>query len=109
MAVRTSPYRRPDPARIDQRGVDRHPVFIQQATMRRHRAPSIEAKLYDVSIFGCRLACDAPVKPDERIWLRIRGGMPIAATVMWASDGLVGCRFDAPISSGTVRALSLGL
>lgn len=109
MSLGTSRYRRPAPAALDQRQIDRHPVFIQRATVRRHKAQAVEARLQDISIYGCRIEGAGVAKDGERIWIRIQGGMPIGATVMWTEGELVGCRFDAPISSGTVRALSLGI
>ncbi|MGL4314750.1 MAG: PilZ domain-containing protein [Sphingomonas sp.] len=109
MGASTFKYRRPEPALVEQRRSDRHPVFIQRATVRRGRTKPVEARLQDVSIFGCKLACADAAMPDERVWLSIQGGMPIEATVVWADNGLIGCRFAQPISGGTVRALTLGL
>lgn len=110
MGIRTSSqYRTPEPALVEQRRASRNPVFVQSATVRRPRANPIEAALQDLSIYGCKLVC-APFKyEDDRVWLRFQGGIPIPATVVWAKDGEIGCRFDAPISSGMVRAMTLGL
>ena len=108
MAIGISKYRTPEPALLELRQQPRHPVFIQKATVRGHRTKPVEAVLQDVSIYGCKLACARFKLADARVWLRIHGGLPIAATIIWARDGFIGCRFDAPISSGTVRALTLG-
>lgn len=109
MAVRTSQYRTPEPALVEQRQADRHPVVIQKAAVRRTRAAPVEARLQDLSIFGCRLTCAALATAEERVSLSIQGGSPIGATIVWARDGLIACRFDAPISGGMVRALTLGI
>ncbi|MGJ3646870.1 PilZ domain-containing protein [Sphingomonas sp. GlSt437] len=109
MGASTFKYRRPEPALVEQRSIDRHPVFIRRAAVQRGRAKAIEARLEDVSIFGCKLACAGQAKADERVFLSIQGGMPIAATIVWADKGMIGCRFDTPISGGMVRALTLGL
>lgn len=108
VAIASTKYRTPEPALLEQRQHQRHPVFIQKASVRGRRAKPVEAALQDVSIYGCKLACAKMQPAEARVWLRIHNGMPIAATVVWAKDGMVGCRFDAPISSGTVRALTLG-
>lgn len=109
MAFRTSQFRTPEPASLEMRQVERHPVVIQPAFVRRRRTRPLEARLQDLSIYGCRLACEASHEPEERVVIRICGGMPIGATVIWSKDGMIGCRFDAPIASGTVRALTLGI
>jgi hypothetical protein len=109
MAVRSSQYRTPEPALVEQRQAPRHAVLIQKAALRRSRAKPVEARLQDLSIFGCRLACAAMACAEERVSLSIHGGSPIGATIVWARDGLIACRFDAPISGGMVRALTLGI
>lgn len=108
MGIGTSKYRKPEPALVEQREAVRHAVFVDRATVRRHRSQPVEARLQDLSIYGCKLECRAIRKAEERIWLRFQGGMPIAATVIWSKDGQIGCRFDSPISSGMVRAMTLG-
>ena len=63
----------------------------------------------DLSTFGCRIETTGDHVAGERVWLRLSGGLPVAATVVWAAGGLAGCRFDDPLPRELVRALALGL
>jgi hypothetical protein len=106
MATRLSQYRSMADELAEQRSVQRHRVFVTRTTVRRLGATAIEATLCDLSIYGCRIACEEQ-PAGERVYLRLAGGVPVAATVIWSDDGLVGCRFDVPIARATVRALTL--
>lgn len=105
----TSQYRKVSPARIEQRAVERQPVLLQRATVRRHGKKPIEAKLIDVSLYGCRVDADEIFESEQRLWLRFSGGNPVGATVVWAEGGTVGCRFDEPLDRTLLRALTLVL
>lgn len=107
MTLATSQYRRVAPARIEQRAVERHAVVIRRATVRGHGKQPIDAALADLSIYGCRLTCDTGYEAGSRMWLRFAGGSPVAATVIWAEDGALGCRFDEPLDRTLFRALTL--
>lgn len=87
----------------ERRRADRSPVVIARATARGHGDAPAEAALIDLSIYGCRLSLAAPPAAGARLWLRLDGGWPIAATVMWAHGGRMGCRFDAPIATEVMR------
>lgn len=84
-------------------------VTVRRASVRRQGAESVDAELLDLSIYGCRITCPDPHDAGERVWLRLAGGMPISATVVWCRDGLAGCRFDEPIERATMRAMTLHL
>jgi PilZ domain len=107
LGLATSAYRRVAPARIEQREATRHPVVIKRATVRGHGRQPVESRLVDVSIYGCRLAVDTAFAPGERLWLRIAGGNPIAATTIWIDGDHLGCRFDEPLDRALLRALTL--
>ena len=107
MAARASRFRTVSNALVEQRGAARHRVVIDRATVRHHGDEPTEAVLCDLSIYGCRLSSVAPHEIGERVWLRLGGGLPIAATVVWSADDLVGCRFDTAIATAVVRALKL--
>jgi hypothetical protein len=107
MGLGISAYRKVAPARIEQRAMQRHSVVIRRATVRGHGRKPVEAELVDLSIYGCRLAVDAAYRSDDRLWLRFAGGDAVAATAIWAEDGELGCRFDAPIDRSLFRALTL--
>lgn len=109
MASRLSAYRPCEPASLERRGASRHSVLVTPATIRPHGESGTTAELQDLSTFGCRLRTPGEHSAGERVWLRLSGGLPVAATVVWAAGGLAGCRFDEPISREVVRTLTLGL
>lgn len=109
MASRWSAYRPCEPASIEQRGAVRYPVLVTRATIRAHGEQPATATLKDLSTFGCRLSTAGNYDQGERVWLRLSGGLPVSATVVWTADGLAGCRFDEPIGREVVRSLTLGL
>ncbi|WP_169542441.1 PilZ domain-containing protein [Sphingomonas baiyangensis] len=109
MAARATQFRPVAAAHHDRRVEPRHRVALSGATVRRHGDQSAVAELLDLSIYGCRLATDAPHLAGERIWLRFEGGMPVAATIVWHENARIGCRFDAPIARALVRTLTLHL
>jgi hypothetical protein len=109
MASRATQYRKVAPATLERRFAPRHEVQITRAAVRgRSKAPS-EAMLCDVSSYGCRLATEARHVPAERVWLKLGGAMPVAATVVWSEQGHLGCRFDQPIARDLMRMLTLGV
>ncbi|GAA0735644.1 PilZ domain-containing protein [Sphingomonas japonica] len=107
MASRATQYRPVAPAQADARRAPRHRVVVTRASVRRHGAAAVEAVLDDLSIYGCRVSVAELDPVGERLWLRFEGGMPVAATVIWATDGRMGCRFDQPIARQLARALTL--
>jgi hypothetical protein len=107
MAAQVSRYRTPEAAAFEQRAEPRLKLSIKRASVRTHGKGAIEALLHDLSIYGCRLATPANASEGERLWLRFDGQMPIAATVVWGADGMVGCRFDEPIDRSLMRSLTL--
>ena len=107
MATRLSQYRSVGPALVDQRSEPRHRILVSQATVRSHSEEPVEATLRDLSVYGCRLACTTEHPEGERLWLRLKGSMPVAATVVWNDGVHLGCRFDAPIDRTLMRSLTL--
>jgi hypothetical protein len=107
MGYMTSQYRRVAPARLEQRDVFRHPVLISRTTMKRHATQADEAKLINLSIYGCSLEADHIVKAGQRLWLRFSSSAPIASTVIWCEGGKLGCRFDEAIDRNLFRSLTL--
>jgi hypothetical protein len=107
MGLATSAYRKVEPARLEQREITRQPVVIKRATVRGHGRQPVEAQLVDLSIYGCRLAVDALYKPMDRLWLRLGGDKPVAATTVWFDGDQLGCRFDEPLDRALFRALTL--
>lgn len=107
MATKFTQYRPVTPAQVDQRAAPRHRLLVSRASVRKHGAAPAEAELQDLSIYGCRLACATDHPVGERLWLRLKGAMPIAATVVWNDGDHLGCRFDAPIERSLMRSLTL--
>lgn len=107
MATRTSQFRKVDAAALDRREAPRHAVQISRATVRGHGAEPHDALLRDVSIYGCRICFTAAPFGYERVWLRLDGSLPIAATIVWRDDDVIGCRFDAPIERALMRSLTI--
>jgi PilZ domain len=107
MGYMTSQYRKVEPARIEQREVMRHPVFLQKATVRRHAKHPLEARLVDLSVYGCRLLIDGTFKIGDRLWLRLGGSNPISATAVWLEGDRLGCRFDEALDRSLFRELTL--
>lgn len=107
MGYMTSQYRKVAPARIEQREVVRHPVLLQRATVRRHAKTAREAKLVDLSVYGCRLVIDGKFQIGERLLLRFAGSGAIAATAVWLDEDRLGCRFDEALDRVLFRELTL--
>ncbi len=107
MGYMTSQYKKVAPAQLEQREVMRHPVLLQKATVRRHSKQPIEAKLVDVSVYGCRVLLDESFKVGDRLWLRLAGSGPISATAVWAEGDRLGCKFDEILDRTLFRQLTL--
>lgn len=107
MATRLTQFRTVAPALVEHRAVPRHRVMVARARVNRRGSEPVEAALQDVSIYGCRLACAVAHRPDDRIWLRIGGDLPIPATVAWNDGAHIGCRFDAPLDRKVMREITL--
>lgn len=107
MATRLSQFRTVGPALVEQRSEPRHRITVTHATVRKQGNVSIEAILRDLSVYGCRLACTSEYHEGERVWLRLKDSLPVSATVIWNDGNHIGCRFDAPIDRGLMRALTL--
>lgn len=107
MATRVSQFRTVQPALVEQRAESRHRVTVTRATVSGRGSKPIHAELHDLSIYGCRFACQTRHSPGERLWLTFQNSLPVAATLVWNDGNFVGCRFDAPLPRSTVRALTL--
>ena len=98
-----------EPASLELRRVERLSVSIAGATIRHHGEEPVAGRLCDLSPFGCRIESEGAHAAGDRVWLRLAGGLPIAATVVWSDGGRTGCRFDEGLPRETVRALTLGI
>jgi hypothetical protein len=107
MGYMTSQYRKVAPAQLEQREVVRHPVLLQKATVRRHSKQPIEAKLVDLSVYGCRVLLDGSFKVGDRLWVRLADSNPIGATAVWMEGDRLGCKFDELLDRTLFRQLIL--
>ncbi len=107
MATRLSSYRKVQPAAVGFRRERCHPVSLTRVSPRDPGEPPLAAGLRNLSTFGCRLDCEADLAAGTRLWLRLSGSAPIAATVIWSEEGVTACRFDEPIATRVVRSLTL--
>lgn len=90
----------------DQRRAERSTATIERVTVRDHGQEALDARLLDVSIYGCRVAVASPADIGERISVRLAGGWPIPANVMWVEGDRMGCRFDKPIPHTLMQDLT---
>ncbi|MGB5485420.1 PilZ domain-containing protein [Parasphingorhabdus sp.] len=107
MGYMNSQYRTVKPAQIEQRKVFRHSVQIQRAAIRQQGKPAKAGELVDISVYGCRVACETKLAKGTRLWLRFDGSSPIGATTIWCKDGHIGCRFDGTLDQSLFRSLTL--
>lgn len=107
MGYQTTQFRKVPPARLEQRQSQRHPVLLGKVSVRKHAKQPISALLVDVSAYGCRLLFEGGVKVGDRLWLRLAGSEPIAATAVWSEGDRLGCKFDDTLDRNLFRALTL--
>lgn len=97
------------PARLEERVHERRPVLLQRASVRPNKSPPIEARLVDLSAYGCRLLTSCRLKEGIRLWLRFSDAEPVAATAVWCDGKHIGCRFDEAIDRTLYRSLTLSI
>jgi hypothetical protein len=107
MATKFSQYRAVTAALVEQRAAPRHRIQVTRATVTKRGNKPVDAMLHDLSVYGCRLACDVPHGEGEKLWLNLRDDAPVPATVVWNDGAHIGCRFDTPIERSLVRQLTL--
>lgn len=107
MGYMTSQYKKVAPAQLEQREVVRHPVLLQKASVRRHSKQPIEAKLVDLSVYGCRVLLDGSFEIGDRLWVRLADSNPIGATAVWREGDRLGCKFDELLDRALFRQLIL--
>lgn len=95
-----------DLAPVNRRRARREEVLVTRAAVREQGGLAGDAVLLDLSIYGCRLQVTAAHKVGTRLWLRLDGGWPVRATVMWADPNRIGCRFDEPIANAVMRGFT---
>lgn len=88
----------------DQRGADRHLLRLAAAIDVR---PGSLVSVHNLSRSGLLLASDAVLAKGAEIVVEFAGGARYDAEVVWADDGLFGCRFTQPLSRAALSAALL--
>lgn len=107
MALKSTRYRKVEPAALNRRSVLRHSVKVSRASFRRSGNRDIHADLVDISVYGCRLEADAVFKEGEEIRLNVASSDPVAAVVVWHKVKQAGCRFKEALDPEILRRLTL--
>ena len=77
------------------------------ATIRSSSGERGRARIRDVSVFGCSLACDAPwLRTGMFLTVQMSSDWSIQAVVRWARDGIGGIEFLRPISDADAREIA---
>ena len=94
------------PVRPNTRRVSRR-IAEAVATIRSSSGERSQARIRDVSVFGCSLACDtAWLRTGIFLTLQLTDDWSIQAVVRWARDGVGGVEFLRPISEADAREIS---
>jgi hypothetical protein len=107
MATRATQFRTVTAALVEQRAATRHRILLTRTKVSGRDKSPVEAMLHDLSVYGCRLACQVTHAVGDKIWLRLHGDQPVPAKVMWNDGQHIGCRFDIPIDRKLMRQLTL--
>lgn len=67
----------------------------------------IKVLIHNISETGLLLESDVDLAAGDRIEIDLPHAGDSSATVVWISDRLFGCRFDAPVSSAALSAAQL--
>jgi hypothetical protein len=77
------------------------------ATIRSSNGERCRARVRDVSVFGCSLACDATwLRTGMFVTVQLTGDWSIQAIVRWAREGMGGVEFLRPISDADAREIA---
>ncbi len=107
MALKSTRYRKVEPAALNRRAVPRHEVTVSSASLKRKGNQSIVATLLDISIYGCRFEADAVFQEGERVTVTVDQQAPMKATLVWQKTKQAGCRFADALDTEILRNLTL--
>lgn len=77
------------------------------ALVREFGRPGKQVAVENLSEHGCRLRGCNFAQNDE-LWIKFATVPPVKARVVWAHDGLAGCRFHEPLAKVLVALADLG-
>ncbi|QTD56588.1 PilZ domain-containing protein [Parasphingorhabdus cellanae] len=107
MALKSTRYRKVEPAALNRRTTPRHEVYVSSASLKRNGNMSIAATLLDISIYGCRFEADAVFKEGEKVTVTVDEHAPFKATLVWQKTKQAGCRFADALDTEILRTLTL--
>jgi len=107
VTLKSTRYRKVEPAAINRRAVPRHEVEVTSVSLNAEKSKSIPASLIDISIYGCRLELDANLTDGEAVEISIATFTSIAATIVWTKDDQAGCRFVDSMDPQMMRTLTI--
>jgi len=88
------------------RGYPRHLLHLSITTSK-PSGPSVQALIHNISATGLLLESSANLEIGETIAILLPHREATTALVIWASDGLSGCRFTTPLSRSALSAALL--
>ncbi|SEH20090.1 PilZ domain-containing protein [Sphingopyxis sp. YR583] len=88
------------------RGYPRHLLHLSITTSKPN-GPSAQALIHNISETGLLLESSANLEIGETLAILLPHREATTAVVMWASDGLSGCKFTTPLSRSALSAALL--
>lgn len=63
------------------------------------------ARVIDVSLEGCKVETNSPLRTGTQVWVTLPGLRPQAARVVWSRGYTAGCRFALPLHPAVFETL----
>lgn len=105
MATMANPVFSDPNAQSNRRSARRNlPLLVQGRTS---TDTPVGVQIYNISETGLLIECDADLAAGDRIQIDLPHAGTVWAKTVWTSGLLVGCQFDAPVSSATLSAAQL--
>ena len=92
----------PLPTRLD-RQVERKPY--EGAVQFRKGHTRVTVKIVDLSTHGARLSAVHLLREGDTFWLKLPLLEPQEATVAWADEFIIGCRFAKPLHPSVLEMI----
>lgn len=107
MSAKSTRYNNVQPAAINRRDVPRYDVAIDISPLKRKKSKPIQARLADISLYGCRLEADAVFQEGEVLELSVDSHVKAEAKVIWQKAQQAGCRFVKALDPEALRSLTI--
>lgn len=89
--------------REQERG-ERRPTKLDVA-VREFGHTRMGASVLDVSVSGCKVETNSPLRVGTQVWVTLPGLRPQAARVIWTRGYTSGCRFAVPLHQAVFDTL----